>query len=247
MIRLGLLTTLWRRPELTRIVLRHHANLAPSGVEIVPVAVGSEKGAKEMCEEEGWTFIRHKNSPLSDKHNAGLRAFQGAGVDGVAIIGSDNLLNAAYFEEMASRLAQGHEVVELRGIYFYDLFRDDLVYADAWSTGVGRVFSRALLRRRGWEAWERGVDRRVDSAAQRQLLQWANPRSWVPDLRATDIRVVDIKTDTNMWSFDWAVREVTRPDRRHPVPNSQGWFERHFPGTWDDLTAIPQPANPTTT
>ncbi len=240
-MRLGLLTTLWRRHDLARIVLRHHAGLDIPGIEIVPVAVGSEHEAKRIADEEGWHFVRHKNSPLSDKHNAGLRALAGANVDGVVVIGSDDLLNAAYFEEMAARLASGQEAIELRGIYFYDAPNDELMYANQWSTGVGRCFSSSLLRRRDWTGWESGHDRRIDITMTKPLLQWANPRTWISDLRTTDIRVVDIKTGDGMWSFDWC-KSICRPDRRHPVPDSRAWFDRHFPGVFDSLTEI----NPTT-
>ena len=235
-MRLGLLTSIWRRHDLARVVLEHHAMLDIPGVELVPLAVGSEgTDSKRLAHDSGWHYAEAPNSPLSDKMNEGLKAFRTAGVDGVVIIGSDDLLNAAYFEHAAATLAAGKDVLELRGIYFYNAPTDELVYADAWSTGVGRCLSARLLNAREWVGWESGQDTHLDHAMRTQAVVHGRERAWVADLRKTDIRVVDIKTEENLWSYAWCVNEITRPDRRHPVPDTRTWFERHFPGTYDAI------------
>lgn len=242
-MRIGLLTTIWKRHDLGRITLKHHAGLDIPGIEIVPVAVGSEGAAsRRLAKRAGWLYVEAPNRPLSNKHNAGLRALSTAGVDGVVVIGSDNLLNAAYFEYAASLLAQGREFMEMRGIWFYDLPGDELTYAGQWSTGVGHCMASSILRRRDWKAWDDGHDRYLDRLVTKRIASHAHPRSWISDLRKTDVRAVDIKTADNMWGYDWCVNEVCRADRRHPVNNPRSWFDRHFPGVFDDLAEITRPA-----
>lgn len=235
-MRIGILTALWQRRELARVVMTHHANLQIPDVELVPLAVGSEgKASRDLAHECGYHYVAARNHPVSDKLNKGMQAFASAGVDAVVVTDSDDLLNAAYFEHVAGKIAEGNELIELRGIYFYSAITDDLVYADAWSTGVGRCFSSSLLRRRRWTGWQPGMNKMLNSGQQVPLIQWANPRAWVPDLRKTEIRVVDIKTGHNIWTFEQCVDEICRPDRRHPIPDTRAWFERHFPGTYDRI------------
>ena len=68
-----LITALWKRPELTNVVLERFKNLKieiSDKFNLELIAVGSEGSeSKKLSESKGFLYIEYKNSPLNIKFN----------------------------------------------------------------------------------------------------------------------------------------------------------------------------------
>jgi len=236
MIKIGLLIPVWQRHDLARIVLAHYAALSVPGVEIVPVVVGSEgEASAALADAAGVLYVEAPNEPLSDKHNAGVRAMRGLGVDCFVNCGSDDLLNAEYFAEVAALVADGCDFFALRGIWYYDVATKRLVYQHRSFPGAGVMLSRHVLEAVGWQPWETGQDRLLDASLINRCRRHAVKQAWVGDLRETTVRAVDIKTGVNMWDFDTITARQGVPA---PEARPAAWLKQHFPKASTSITKL---------
>lgn len=231
-MRIGLLTAIWKRPELTRIVLDYYDNLVVEGVEFVKLAVGSE-GADSLilANGNGWGYVEETNDPLGAKWNRGLQAFEDTDVDGVMVIGSDDLISPAYFEQVRDANA---EVFSFRGCTMYvQEPRVRLAHSKKFHTGAGRYLSAKLLKRIKYKGWPGGraykldgaLDNLVESNTRLGARKWAHNGeggAWM----------VDVKTAENMWSF--AAMESRLGDFKDD-PSPADWWDSNFPGIREQL------------
>jgi hypothetical protein len=242
-IRIGIMTTLWKRHDLEKIVLSYYSTLEVEGVEIVGLAAGSEgDSSRNVAKEAGWYYVSARNKPLGAKHNKALHAIsQLDRIDCVVIIGSDDLLNAKYFEYIRDRFNEGMEAVTLDGWYMHRLGTDTVTYKTGATTGAGRMLSMGLIRRRNFKAWPDGQNRMLDGSMHTPIMQYANPRIYVGKPHENGIVCIDIKSDTNMWS----IAEMTDKLQHKPTKEegAKAFFDKHFPGVLDKLNTIKQKEN----
>ncbi|MBT8397680.1 MAG: hypothetical protein KJN92_11975, partial [Gemmatimonadetes bacterium] len=165
-----LLTCVHKRPELTRAVLGIYRQMQRSVAEEVDLrllAVGSEGlRSRKMCEDHGFDYIEHANSPLSHKWNAGVDAARDYDPDGLVIVGSDDLVSKEMFRAYADRLSDGVDFFGLEDLYFFDAATGLLGYWSGYGSlyparkgepiGCGRCFSRRLLDSTFWNLWPMG-------------------------------------------------------------------------------------------
>lgn len=147
----------WKRPRLTRFVLKHFAavrdELASSGPSLDLYVVGSDPAeTAEHAIAVGAAHAIHPNNPVGRKHNRGLRSIRDhferlvregrrdRVPDAVAVFGSDDAANSAYFR-LVKKLMSGHEnggfrkhVVGVQDIYFSDVLSRKLVYTAGYKT-----------------------------------------------------------------------------------------------------------------
>lgn len=202
-MRIGLLTSIWGRAALTELVLEHYASMKVSGVELVPVAVVSP-GDLDPCQlHPGWRYGGADNQPLSDKWNAGAKLMEVLGVDAVVITGSDDFLNAAYFEAVAELIESGADYVKLGGLHFYNAPSDELIYVEDCYMGLGRCLSRTLMNAVEWQPYfpgrRWGIDGWMDYVCRPHCM---NSTAWINDSRSRGIFALDVKTDQNIKSFE---------------------------------------------
>lgn len=235
MVRIGILTAIWKRHALTRCVLRHYARLKVPGVEFVLAAVGSEKKkSRELAHDADWCYVEAPNHKLGGKWNAGMRSLRSTNVDAVVIVGSDDVLNAEYFDAMAAHVAAGTDLFTLRGLWFLDAPTNRLSYNYLWFTGAGAMVSRAVLDKVAWRPWEAERTRYLDTSLLNAVMPHARRRGFVSDLRETPARLLDVKTDRNMWSYDASIQRCASS---HPVDDPAAWLDRYFPEFHADLMA----------
>lgn len=211
--RLSVLTALWRRPELARLVMRRYVAIArelEGVVELRFMAVGSEgKKSRDLAGRCGWDYVEAANSPLGRKWNKGLLEVRARhdSPDGVVIVGSDDWLNAACFEHYARQLAEGRLFIGFQDIYFLYWKKLTTLYFGGYSNpkrigeplGLGRCLSRELLDRLKWEAWWNSPNRGLDMSMTK-LIRNAVPPAELNERR--DVRrmadvgavMLDIKT-----------------------------------------------------
>jgi hypothetical protein len=226
---LGVVTTLWKRPELTRLVLEHLRQLreALAGeLRLEVVAVGSEGDAsRQVCEGLEVKYVEAPNHPLNAKANAGYRRARQLGVDAVMRLDSDTLASESLFRALAARLGEGS--VGCLDVYFLDLASMQLCYNPPYSlfnqrlynllkggwrrvgepVGPGRCHSAAVLDDLGWEPWDRDppLAKGLDGAEMKRLRRHDHA------LRGFQLAelggcLVDVKTPRNLTPFD-PVRE----------------------------------------
>lgn len=204
-MRLALLTTVWRRPELTRWVLGYYAGLVVEGVTFERVAVVSE-GERFP----GWDCIDFPNVDLWAKWNAGWHAAREKDVDGVVIMGSDDLLSRRYFERLRDR-APGR-MAHMESLHIYDLVSGRLARFEETTTGVGSYCGREVLDeyRNPWTQPMRGqmVTRRGrQPRSLRRGLDGPLKRMRSGGSLLIDAPAVDCKSPENQWSFDFLLRQ----------------------------------------
>ena len=72
-----MLTCVWKRPKLTKIILSYYSKLKKeikNTVNLELVAVGSEGNkSRKICEGAGFHYFEHENQPMSNKWQYGLK------------------------------------------------------------------------------------------------------------------------------------------------------------------------------
>lgn len=270
------------RLALTRLVLRHYARmrdefLVSNNIKLLLFVTGSDPVSTQgIADEVNAAFSIYPNSPLGAKHNAGLRAIRSwctpmhqdaaqdasvmgrrvhcdGPVNGVIVIGSDDILNGRYFLEIRSRLEDNNanislDAVGVRDLHIYDLATDRLAYTRGYrkrsagmssTIGCGRVFTWSLLERMRWELWDDEKDRGLDQSCVRRIesyLGTAAFRNCVAIMgRSNGIVVVDIKSagldgGRNIWNFDDIVSAVGSkgPLHRFRFVQAESFFSKEF-------------------
>ena len=232
---IGILTTLWKRHALARIVLEHYAHLDLPGVRFVLLAVGSEGDvSRSLAEESGWEYIEHPNDPLSDKWNAGIATLRGR-VDAVLIVGSDDIMTIRAIEMVLEQIRSGSEAVGLKDLHYYDTRTGDAYYGVRHMPGAGMMVTADALDRVGWQPWESGLNRYLDRSFTNRLQTKAYPCrfKYIENCRDKSADMVDIKTSQNIWQV---VQIAAKTGRVHSV--SAASFDHTFPDLRDKLKQI---------
>ena len=232
---LGILTTLWKRHAIARIVLDHYAHLDLSPVRSVRLAVGSECDvSRSLAEQAGWEYLEHDNLPLSDKWNAGMAALKGR-VDAVLIIGSDDIMTANAIRLSLSHIDLGADVVGLKDLYYYDTRNRRAYYGERHNPGAGMIATSNVLDRVNWQPWDLGLNRYLDRSFTNRLQTKAYPCrfKYIDNCRDKSANMVDIKTSQNIWQV---VQIAAKTGRVHSV--SAASFDHTFPDLRDKLKQI---------
>lgn len=200
--------------ELTDLVFSHLAYLRArlKGImELVPAVAGSEGDAsREIAERHGFLYMETENQPLGAKWNAALSLLRDQDVDGVVILGSDDLINEHYFHVLKRTLREGCPIVGLDTFFVLDAQRGRMMEwlgyvppREGESVGAGRFLRRDILNRLDWELWQNNLNSGLDASMWRRLRVDAARRELpftnrVLDCRAEGIVLVDVKTSTHL-------------------------------------------------
>lgn len=225
-MRIGILTAIWGRPRLTEAMLDYYARLEVPGIDFVRMSVVSP-GDPDPCKlNPAWRYAGADNMPLTDKWNAGAKLVADLDVDCVVITGSDDFLNAAYFEHVRDLILEGADYIKLGGLHFYDFHR--LIYVKDCFAGLGRCLSRRLMDMVEWEPYAvghpKGIDGRMD---ERCFPLVRDTTARIRDSRSKGIFAVDVKNGTNIHSFEAILEkygsEVVECDPREMLLYLQGY------------------------
>lgn len=176
--RVCILTALWGRHDLARLVLTHFAGMSERlnrRLDIEIIAVGSEEESEKLCNEIGINYTHHPNSPLSEKWSIGLKECERFNPDVVMTVGSDDLISDSTLEALCQKISDGRMVVGIRDMYIIDAEKNTLNYWSGYveergneTVGMARCYSREILDKTGFNLWEgqqidRGLDRHASS------------------------------------------------------------------------------------
>ncbi|WP_152555243.1 hypothetical protein [Desulfonatronum thiodismutans] len=217
-LRIGLLTCIWKRHNLTNIVLNYYKklqnDLMKSNIELELVAVGSEKDvSKKLSLMNNFDYVEAPNTPLGSKWNAGCLKMQEKQVDATVIVGSDDLLNKEIFLLYKECLLGSALYIGFTQLYFYELQSGKILlwkgYNDGRNVktiGLGRCIHKSYLEMLNWKLWSDNIDCGLD----KNMTERLSTKSYFIENLDKHLRFkcesnpffpLDIKTDLNMWSY----------------------------------------------
>ena len=179
MRKVALITAIWRRHNLTDLVLNRFKNIKEEisdTIDLELIAVGSEgEKSKNLCEKHGFTYIEEENMPLNRKYNAASRLAKKTNPEAVYRIDSDDWITSEAIINSLKMIDEGYSAVGLLDLYFFDLpalklgrwggysFFNHTNRIWAWrnkgkTVGVGRCFSRELMELLDWEIWDQELE-----------------------------------------------------------------------------------------
>ena len=214
-IKVALLTTIWKRADVTRLVLNHYNNLDTSpDIKLIKLAVGSEgKDSRELCESTGWDYLEYENRPLSKKMQAGLHALKPTKPDFIITVGSDDILTTDYFQKIIDR-CPFDGCTGIYDFWFLELIRQRMGY---WSEmnrstpfgggyvrtlGAGRCYSRKILEDLNWKLWSHDCNSGLDGLAEMKMLNELRKKPTCYSLQNIGSFALDIKSGRNLWNFN---------------------------------------------
>jgi hypothetical protein len=246
MFRLGIVIPTWGRPDLTKIVLNHYANMVVPRVFTRILAIYSPEdphALNTVMNDVHW--VGTKNNPVSDKWIYGMQSMNRKWrneLDAVMLVGSDDLVNESYVNEACSLIQSGREFVMPSGLHFYDTRTGRMFYTRASSIGAANVFSVKALDKMNWAPWQRGRDRGVDQNMARYMrrMKIINRGVVETDVHSGNI-LVDVKhskraegvyVSENIWSYD----KMYMAFRKSLIKvGAKVVFEGNFVGIWNQL------------
>ena len=214
---IAVVTTVWKRHALERLTLAYFSQLQVPGHRLHLVVVGSEGLASQAIAPCSALYVEHENLPISRKWNAGIMACRSLDVDAVLLTNSDGLINARAIELLLAGLVDGAEWVQPEGVWMWDLATDKL----AWfrmDTGTGRIYSKRLLDRIGWQVWADDASIKLDSKALENMIRYRARKREVLNLYRQGGIILDIKSGVNLWSFE-EMDALLEPDPTTVTPD----------------------------
>ena len=180
-MKIVVVTALWKRPNLTRLVFKRYAAVKrdlAGVVDIEFVAVGSERASSSsLAAREGWGYVEAPNRPLGAKWNAARPAVRAHDPDGMVVVGSDDWLSTPAFRFYVEGLRAGVPLMGFRDIYFLYWQTGRTLYFGGYqhpsrvgeSLGLGRCLSRESLEALRWQPWWNSLNRGLDYSMMRSL------------------------------------------------------------------------------
>jgi len=173
-MKIALVIAVYKRHDLTKIVLDNFRLQAKKyGFEII--IAGSEGNASKRL-AKCCHYIEVDNDPLSDKHDAMITKAKELDVDGVVLMGSDDIVSDSYWDWVYSLDSNAKYLQGLKDIYFYSTKHKQLYYWAGYRNGkqiagAGRFFSRFILDKMDWQLWDSGLQKGLDTNCSSLLLK----------------------------------------------------------------------------
>ncbi|MDB4726341.1 hypothetical protein OAF54_02800 [bacterium] len=206
--KIAMLTAVWGRPELTRMMLEYYEEMP---IDELYGVFGFDDPDECNYDSDRWDWWGRENSPLSNKWQSGIdyiRALQSydghkSDIDAVMIMGSDDFVSPQYIEACKGLIASGVDYIYMDGAYFYDTVSGRMMWAHAEKLGLGRCISARLLDRMDWQLWPAGMENGLDGAMDDKIRAMTGAHAvCLKDARKRGLYGMDVKTDQNLWSYD---------------------------------------------
>jgi hypothetical protein len=196
--RLLIFLAVWKRPEITEICFMGVRRLRKSGLfPIECFAVISEESMIPLCEKYDVEYVMYKNEPLGEKKNYGLSQAMKKDFDYLIEIGSDDLLKTEIFEVYANYFGKYH-IIGLDSFYYLNSEDQECRhYRNPSFFGIGRAISKEAIKSIG-KLWKDELNRGLDNNSTATL-----HRNKYMEVRIKKPMAIDIKSDTNIWPFNY--------------------------------------------
>lgn len=203
-MKLGIISTIWKRPRLTKLFLDYYTEVAlDSGYDIEMIAVCSSDEDAQVVTSSGWNVIYADNQPITSKHNAGCEYFMDRGVDAVVNMPSDDFFTPGYFDFLYGALESGHDFVRFGSLYFASLDTGEALYAKSLYNAAGAMIGRPILEKTGYRPWTEDKTHATDAFLIQNIQKHFSNPLLVDDTLNFGFAGVDFKADNeNLNSFD---------------------------------------------
>jgi len=208
MTTLALLTPLWARPRIERLVLEYYSALtAPYDAELF--ACFSEETPHEILEHAskcGWRLLACPTKPLGEKLNTATRLLSRAScARSVLFFGSDDLIHPDVLDRLYALARAGEtRAVGVESAFFLDTVTWRACCFDhkhkTRPCGAGRLVRRDVLEQLNWILRDGMRTRNIDGSLDQRLRALGVDWTLLP--RSTCTPVLDIKTGLNISSFE---------------------------------------------
>jgi ABC-type polysaccharide/polyol phosphate transport system ATPase subunit len=185
---LVMLTCVWKRPKLTKIIMAYYSKLKEEVKEFLNlefVAVGSEgEESKNISENGGFHYFEHENQPMSKKWQYGLEMTKQYDPDAVIIMGSDDIITRKILEFYVEKITQKYVLIGMKDFYIYEISLKKLAHWRGYgelndahrmdeTIGLGRCLARSLLDKIEFDIWG-GLEltRNLDGAMTNRLKEF---------------------------------------------------------------------------
>jgi len=199
MMNIAVVIPVHKREELARRVIGYYESIDVRDLRLFVVPVLSDLEC-DLWSELSPPKVFSLNEPLSAKFNKGIDACRMLDIEGVMIVGSDDLIAPWVFEGVAKKRPFYQEV---RGVHFFNSQTEQLVFDHQFKCGAGKYFSKDFLDKSNWNPYDEWKDKNVDSGPERYL---ASGRTEIKQASMYKPACIDIKTDENMWDWEWVKR-----------------------------------------
>lgn len=173
-MKLALIIAVYKRHDLERIVLNNFKRQSEKfGFEII-IAGSEGEVSKELA--NGCHYVEVDNFPLSNKHNSMLEVAKKLEVDGVVLMGSDDIVNDAFWSNIYKFKSTDKDVKGLTDLYFYSTKSKQIGYFVGYknstqTAGAGRFFSKYVLEKANWKLWSDSLNVGLDSDCTARLTE----------------------------------------------------------------------------
>lgn len=197
-MKLAIVTTLWGRRKLSKVVLDYYRQTFPNATLI---AVATQEEDIDLARQAGWIPRYERNVPLSHKFNEGFMASRQYDPDAVMVVGSDDLVSVSYVDAaLVAMKTIKPRLIAPGGTYFYSPKRGECRYVRApQGSGAGRVMSRDTLNTVNWKPYS-DVDKKYIESGMKRVV---GDVDFLVDVSPASGRyVVDVKTRDNLHSYE---------------------------------------------
>lgn len=161
----------------------------------------SEEEYVPICKSFGFNFIPYKNNPLGEKINAGIKKALESEFDYLMIMNSDSMVNVKLIDELYNdALVNKKPFIGIRKIYFADSVSGEarvVEYDMPTVLGVAKMIRRDVCN---GNLYPSELNKGLDDNMMSGLIQ----KKIYPTIIAYDEPLaVDVKSKTNIWSFDF--------------------------------------------
>lgn len=179
-MKIALITAVWKRPRLTRIVLSYLTRMTRfyPWVDVRRVAVYSDEDdwTQDEISDLGWHAVKFRNQPVSEKLNAGIREIDLRwDPDAVMVVDTDCLIPAEWLEWVGQRMAKGAQIAYLNGGAFLNLVdghdeAGSALYTEPFQFGPGMTFDWELVQDVDLELWPGQHNQNLNNLALQNIL-----------------------------------------------------------------------------
>ena len=207
-MRVAIVTTMWKRPEIFSVFATQCKYLKDKYGNLELIVTGSEAHvSREQAERYGFTYIEHANKPLGRKQNQSAIRSKDFDVDYIICLGSDDLITESLYERYLEYFSKGFDFIAPLDCYFIDSVSKRSLYwagyRGAWlgmTCGAGRALSKKLLKKLGWQPWfddqysdvlDTGMDKKLETIQHTRFTFYLGKDY-----------LIDIKSPVNMTTFE---------------------------------------------
>lgn len=236
MNKLAVIVPIYKRHELTNLCLKNLWNQWNKyGIDVF--VVGSEgQASRDLAENFGFNYLEFENNPLSDKLNAILK--EAKGYDGVIVLGSDNFISDSIIEYYQTVDCSTSAVYGFDDIHFYSTSLKKLATKSSYnsmkmSIGVGRLFTKELLKVANYSLWNESLNSGLDTSSNKRISALGAKHEIIPYTK--DFFMLDIKHELNI--SDPAIIKTCRLNCELTL------MEKHLPHVCNDILKLNSNSN----